>query len=418
MERAAPDKKILVINCGSSSLKYEIWQMPQRVSMGRGIVERIGELKGKIAQKAPKGELTREVQVPHHKAAMELVSSALTDPERGIIGSLSEIAGVGHRVVHGGEQYASSVVIDEEVVKAIEKNCELAPLHNPPNLQGIREAMAALPGLKQVAVFDTAFHQTMPPAAYLYGLPWELYEKYKIRRYGFHGTSHRFVAARAMTLMKRVPENTNIITSHLGNGASVTAIEHGRSIDTSMGFTPLEGLMMGTRCGDIDPAILGFLAARGYTPEQLNTMLQKKSGLLGLSGISNDLRDLEAEAAQGNQRAQLALEVYAYRVRKYIGAYVANLVKVDALVFTGGIGQHGVKMRERICHRLENLGIFMDYALNVSLGSGEGIVSSPFSPIAILVVPTNEEQQIAIDTYDLIFGAEVTWRRRQTDVSL
>ncbi len=418
MERAAPDKKILVINCGSSSLKYEVWQMPQRVSMGRGIVERIGELKGKIAQKSPKGEVTREVQVPHHKAAMELVSAALTDPERGIVGSLSEIAGVGHRVVHGGEQYASSVVIDEEVVKAIEKNCELAPLHNPPNLQGIREAMAALPGLKQVAVFDTAFHQTMPPAAYLYGLPWELYEKYKIRRYGFHGTSHRFVAARAMTLMKRVPENTNIITSHLGNGASVTAIEHGRSIDTSMGFTPLEGLMMGTRCGDIDPAILGFLAARGYTPEQLNTMLQKKSGLLGLSGISNDLRDLEAEAAQGNQRAQLALEVYAYRVRKYIGAYVANLVKVDALVFTGGIGQHGVKMRERICHRLENLGIFMDYALNVSLGSGEGIVSSPFSPIAILVVPTNEEQQIAIDTYDLIFGAEVTWRRRQTDVSL
>ena len=418
MQRAAPDKKILVINCGSSSLKYEVWQMPQRASMGKGIVERIGELKGRISQKSPNGDLNRDVQVPHHKAAMELVSAALTDPERGIIGSLDEIAGVGHRVVHGGEHYASSVVIDEEVMKAIEKNCELAPLHNPPNLQGIREAEAALPGLKQVAVFDTAFHQTMPPAAYMYGLPWELYEKYKIRRYGFHGTSHRFVAARAMTLMKRVPENTNIITCHLGNGASVTAIEHGKSIDTSMGFTPLEGLMMGTRCGDIDPAILSFLAARGYTPEQINTMLQKKSGLLGLSGISNDLRDLEAEAAQGNQRAQLALEVYAYRVRKYIGAYVANLVKVDALVFTGGIGQHGVKMRERICHRLENLGIFMDYTLNVSLGSGEGIVSSPFSPITILVVPTNEEQQIAIDTYDLIFGAEVTWRRRQTDVSL
>jgi acetate kinase len=418
MEKAAPDKKILVINCGSSSLKYEVWQMPQRVSMGRGIVERIGELKGKIAQKAPKGEITREVQVPHHKAAMELVSAALTDPERGIIARMSEIAGVGHRVVHGGEQYANSVVIDAEVMKAIEKCCELAPLHNPPNLQGIREAEAALPGLKQVAVFDTAFHQTMPPAAFMYGLPWELYEKYKVRRYGFHGTSHRFVAARAMTLMKRVPENTNIITCHLGNGASVTAIEHGKSIDTSMGFTPLEGLMMGTRSGDIDPAILSFLAARGYTPEQLTTMLQKKSGLLGLSGISNDLRDLEAEAAQGNSRALLALEVYAYRVRKYIGAYVANLVKVDAMVFTGGIGQHGVKMRERICHRLENLGIFMDYALNVSLGSGEGIVSSPFSPIAILVVPTNEELQIAIDTYDLIFAAEVTWRRRRTDVSL
>lgn len=418
MQRAAPDKRILVINCGSSSLKYEVWQMPQRVSMGRGIVERIGEPKGRIVQESPKGEVTREVQVPHHKAAMQLVSAALTDPDRGIIGSLGEIAGVGHRVVHGGEQYASSVVIDDAVTKAIEKNCELAPLHNPPNLQGIREAQAALPELKQVAVFDTAFHQTLPPAAYMYGLPWELYEKYKIRRYGFHGTSHRFVAARAMTLMKRVPENTNVVTCHLGNGASVTAIEHGKSIDTSMGFTPLEGLMMGTRSGDIDPAILGFLAARGYTPEQLHTILQRKSGLLGLSGISNDLRDLEAEAAQGNQRAQLALEVYAYRVRKYVGAYVANLVKVDALVFTGGIGQHGAKMRERICHRLENLGIFMDYALNISRGSREGIVSSPFSPITILVVPTNEELQIAIDTYDLIFGAEVTWRRRGTDVSL
>jgi len=386
--------------------------------MGRGSVERIGEPKGRISQKSPKGDLNRDVQVPDHKAAMQLASAALTDPERGIVGDLSEIAGVGHRVVHGGEQYANSVVIDGEVMKAIEKNCELAPLHNPPNLEGIREAEAALPKLKHVAVFDTAFHQTMPPAAYMYGLPWELYEKYKIRRYGFHGTSHRFVAARAMTLMKRVPENTNVVTCHLGNGASVTAIEHGRSIDTSMGFTPLEGLVMGTRCGDIDPAIISFLAARGYTAEQITTTLQKKSGLLGLSGISNDLRDLEAEAAQGNQRAQLALEVYASRVRKYIGAYVANLVKVDALVFTGGIGQHGVKMRERICHRLENLGVFMDYALNVSAGSGEGIVSSPFSPIAVLVVPTNEEQQIAIDTYDLIFGAEVTWRRRQADVSL
>jgi acetate kinase len=418
MESAASDRKILVINCGSSSLKYEVWQMPQRVSMGRGIVERIGELKGKITQKSARGEISRDVQVPHHKAAMELVSAALTDPAKGIISDMQQITAVGHRVVHGGEQYARSVVIDDEVLKAIEKNCELAPLHNPPNLQGIREAEAALPGRRQVAVFDTAFHQTMPPAAYLYGLPWELYEKYKIRRYGFHGTSHRFVAARAMTLMKRVPEYTNIITCHLGNGASVTAIEHGKSIDTSMGFTPLEGLMMGTRSGDIDPAILTFLEARGYTSDQLTTLLQKKSGLLGLSGISNDLRDLENEAAAGNQRAQLALEVYAYRVRKYVGAYVANLVKVDALVFTGGIGQHGVKMRERICHRLENLGIFMDYALNESLGSGEGIVSSPFSPITILVVPTNEELQIAIDTYDLIFGADATWRRRSTDVSL
>jgi acetate kinase len=411
-------RKILVINCGSSSLKYEVWGMPQRTSLGRGIVERIGELKGRISQKTDHSEYTREVQVPHHKAAMELVREALTDPERGILADLSEISGVGHRVVHGGEQYASSVVIDDDVMKAIEKNVELAPLHNPPNLIGIREAQAVLPTTKQVAVFDTAFHQTMPPAAYLYGLPYELYEKYKIRRYGFHGTSHRYVAGRAMEFLKRDPSNTNIITCHLGNGASVTAIEHGRSIDTSMGFTPLEGLMMGTRSGDIDPAIVDFLERRGYSSPEVNNLLQKKSGLLGLSGISNDLRDLEEEAAKGNVRAIQALEVYAYRVRKYVGAYVANLVKVDGLVFTGGIGQNGVKMRERICHRLENLGIFMDYGLNASLGSGEGIVSSPFSPIAILVVQTNEELQIAIDSYDLIFGAEPSYRRRSSDVTI
>ena len=412
------DTKILVINCGSSSLKYEVYRMPQRISLGRGIVERIGELKGKISQKTPKGDYLREVQVPHHKAAMELVRDALTNGERGVLAGIEEISGVGHRVVHGGEAYASSVVIDDAVIAAVEKNAELAPLHNPPNLIGIREAIALLPGKKQVAVFDTAFHQTMPPAAYLYGLPYELYEKYKIRRYGFHGTSHRYVASRALELLKRFPENTNIITCHLGNGASATAIEHGRSVDTSMGFTPLEGLMMGTRSGDIDPAIVDFLERRGYSSAEVNSLLNKKSGLLGLSGISNDLRDLETEAARGNQRAVEALEVYAYRVRKYIGAYVANLVKVDALVFTGGIGQNGVKMRERICHRLENLGIFMDYAVNVSLGSGEGIVSAPYSPIAILVVPTNEELQIAIDTYGLIFGREVSYRRRQTDVSV
>jgi acetate kinase len=416
--KTVTERKILVINCGSSSLKYEVWRMPQRVSLGRGIVERIGELKGKIAQKTPKGDYTRDIQVPHHKAAMELVREALTDPALGAVNRMEEIAGVGHRVVHGGEQYAASALIDDDVVKAIEQNVELAPLHNPPNLIGIREAQALLPDLRQVAVFDTSFHQTMPPAAYLYGLPWELYEKYKIRRYGFHGTSHRYVAARAMEFLKRFPENTNVITCHLGNGASVTAIEHGISIDTSMGFTPLEGLMMGTRSGDIDPAIVDFLERRGYSSAEVNALLNKKSGLLGLSGISNDLRDLEVEAAKGNPRAVQALEVYAYRVRKYVGAYVANLVKVDALVFTGGIGQNGVKMRERICHRLENLGIFMDYGLNTSRGSGEGLVSTPYSPIAILVVQTNEELQIAIDTYDLIFGADEAYQRRRTDVNL
>ncbi len=412
------DKKILVINCGSSSVKYEVYQMPQRHSLGKGIVERIGEATGKITQKTPRGDISREERVPDHKRAMELVRDALTDPAAGALTGFEEIAGVGHRVVHGGEQYAHSVIIDAEVVKAVEQNSELAPLHNPSNLVGIREAQAILPGVKQVAVFDTAFHQTMPPAAFLYGLPYEFYEKYRIRRYGFHGTSHRYAAARAMMLLKRFPENTNVITCHLGNGASVAAIEHGRSVDTSMGFTPLEGLVMGTRSGDIDPAILHYLETRGYAAEQLNNILNKKSGLLGLSGISNDLRDLEAAAAKGNQRAQVALDVYANRVRKYIGAYVSNLVKVDALVFTGGIGQYGVKMRERICHRLENLGIVMDYQLNASREGEEGLVSAPYSPIAILVIPANEELQIATDTYDLIFGTDVTYRRRKTDVSL
>lgn len=418
MPEAVTARKILVINCGSSSLKYEVWQMPDRTSLGKGIVERIGELKGRIVQTTPRGQYEREVQVPHHRMAMQLVRDALTDRDRGVLADLAEIAGVGHRVVHGGERYASSVLIDEAVLKAVEECCELAPLHNPPNLSGIREAQAVLPGVKQVAVFDTAFHQTMPPAAYHYALPYEMYEKFRIRRYGFHGTSHRYVAARALELLRRVPENTNVITAHLGNGASITAIEHGKSIDTSMGFTPLEGLMMGTRSGDIDPAIFYYLEARGYTCDQINAILNKKSGLLGLSGISNDLRDLESAAAQGNARAQLALDVYAHRVRKYIGAYVANLVRVDALVFTGGIGQHGVRMRERICHRLENIGIFMDYGQNVALGSGEGAVSTPYSPIAILVIPTNEELQIAVDTYTLIFGSDGRFRRRRTDFTM
>jgi acetate kinase len=331
---------------------------------------------------------------------------------------MEDIGGVGHRVVHGGDRYASSVIIDEDVVRTVEETSALAPLHNPPNLIGIREARTLLPDVKHVAVFDTAFHQTMPSAAYLYAVPYELYEKYKIRRYGFHGTSHRFVAARAMELLKRSPENTNVITCHLGNGASITAIERGRSVDTSMGFTPLEGLMMGTRSGDIDPAIINFLEERGMSSSEWYSLLNKKSGLLGLSGISNDLRDLEAEAAKGNPRAIEALDVYAYRVRKYIGSYAAALGKVDALVFTGGIGQFGVKMRERICRRLENIGLLMDPRLNESLGSGEGVVSTPFSPTAILVVPTNEELQIALDSYDLIRGAAVGFHRRRSDVTI
>ncbi len=412
------ERYILVLNCGSSSLKYEVFRMPHRISIGRGIVERIGEKKGRILQNSDKGRFETEEEVPNHKVAMGLVSKAMTDGRTGFLKSLEDISGIGHRVVHGGDKYAASVIIDEDVLKAVQEFSELAPLHNPPNLTGIREAMELLPNVKNVAVFDTAFHQTMPPAAYLYGLPRQMYEKFKIRRYGFHGTSHRYVSSRALTLMKRSHENTNVISCHLGNGASVTAIENGRSVDTSMGFTPLEGLLMGTRCGDIDPAIVLYLQDRGYSSKDLNTMLNKKSGLLGLSELSNDLRDLESAAETGNTKAQEALDVYAYHVRKYIGSYMANLVKVDILIFTGGIGQNGIKMRERICHRLENIGIFMDYDLNKSHGSKEGLVSHTFSPTAILVVPTNEELQIAIDVADLLFAQDTDYRRRSSDLSI
>ncbi len=395
-------KKILVINCGSSSLKYEIYEMPAQTSLGKGLVDRIGIDDGSISHEGVNGAYEQQTDIPNHTRAMELVIAALTDSRNGIVSSLDEIAGVGHRVVHGGEAYSASVVIDEDVEAAIEKNIELAPIHNPANLTGIREARAVLPRQRHVAVFDTAFHQTIPPAAYLYGLPRELYDKYRIRRYGFHGTSHRYVASRAVELLKRSSDNTNLITCHLGNGCSVTAIKNGRSIDTSMGFTPLEGLMMGTRSGDIDPAIIFFLLERGRTAEELNTMLNKESGMKGLSGISNDLRDVEEAAELGDRNAADALDVYAHKVRQYIGAYAAEIVKVDALVFTGGVGEHGTRMRERICRRLENLGIVMDYRKNLENGARRGVISMDYSPTTIVVQPTNEELQIAIDTYDRI----------------
>lgn len=406
METRRDGTTVLVLNCGSSSLKYEVFRMPQKESLGKGLVERIGESGSFLQQTAPLGTMRIEETMPDHGHAMARVAKALMDKDRGILSEVDQIEAIGHRVVHGGERFSQSVVINEDVLCAIEANIELAPLHNPANLIGIREAMKLLPGKPNIAVFDTAFHQTMPPAAYLYGLPRELYDKYKIRRYGFHGTSHRYVADRALSLMKRDVENTNLITCHLGNGASITAIENGKSIDTSMGFTPLEGLVMGTRSGDIDPAILGFLEERGYSAKDLSSMVNKKSGLIGLSGISNDLRDLEAAVDVGNKNAIEALEVYAHRVRKYIGAYSAELFKVDGLVFTGGIGQHGVRMRERICHRLENIGIIMDYAKNEANGRKEGIVSTPYSPTTILVIPTNEELQIALDVVEVAFPSK------------
>jgi acetate kinase len=398
--------KILVVNCGSSSLKYEVYDMPSRSSLGKGSVERVGEKIGRLEQSSQNGRIVKEQEIPDHQTAVTLMGEALVNDPQGVVGSLDEIVGVGHRVVHGGERYAESVIIDDDVIAAIEDNIELAPLHNPVNLTGIRNVRELLPDVPQVAVFDTAFHQSLTPAAFLYGLPRELYDRYKIRRYGFHGTSHRFVAAEAMKFAKRSFENTNVISCHLGNGASITAIKNGRSIDTSMGFTPLEGLVMGTRSGDIDPAIIFYLMERGYTASQLNEMLNKKSGLLGLSGISNDLRDLEEAAERGNRNAQDALDVYAYRIRKYIGGYSANMVKTDLLVFTGGIGQYGTRMRERICNRLENIGIVMDYRKNLENGPRMGVISMDYSPVTILVIPTNEELQIAIDTFELVEPTE------------
>ena len=373
--------------------------MPEGVSRGKGTIERIGLGMGSITQIAQdKTAYRRELEITDHGMAMTLVFEALAM----LIDNMREITGVGHRVVHGGEHYSESVIIDHEVLQAIKENTQLAPLHNPANLTGIREASALFPHLKQIAVFDTAFHQTIPPAAYLYGLPREFYEKFKIRRYGFHGTSHRFVSRVAVEYMKRAVENTNVISCHLGNGASITAIAGGRSVDTSMGFTPLEGLVMGTRCGDIDPAIIFFLLEQGYSPEALNALLNKKSGVYGLSGISNDFRDLEAAAEKGDKVAEETLDVFAHRARHYIGAYMAELVKVDLLLFTGGIGEYDLNVRERICHRLENLGIIIDVEKNRSNGPRLGIISTDYSPVSILVVPTNEELQIAMDTHRLI----------------
>jgi acetate kinase len=376
--------------------------MPAGKSLGKGLIERIGLNDAKISQDYQDRHYCSVLDIPDHAKAFKCMMQALLHDGLGILESIDEIKGIGHRVVHGGEQYSQSVLIDDGVIKAIEDNIELAPLHNPANLTGIMESQKILPGIPQVAVFDTAFHQTLPPSAFLYGIPREFYEKYRIRRYGFHGTSHRYVAGIALQMLKRSKDNTNLITCHLGNGASITAIQAGQSVDTSMGFTPLEGLMMGTRSGDLDPSIIFYLEERGFDFHDLNSILNKKSGLLGLSGISSDLRDIEAAADQGDLNAQETLDTYAYRIRRYIGAYAANLVKVDAIVFTGGIGQNAVKMRERICDRLENVGIHINLEKNRKVGGKAGIISQPYSPVTILVIPTNEELQIALDAAMII----------------
>lgn len=395
--------KILVINCGSSSLKYQLIDMETEELMAKGLVERIGIEGSRIKHETiGKEKKTIETPMQDHKRALELVMESLTNEEYGAIKSLEEIDAVGHRVVHGGEDFAKSVVIDEKVLKGIEDNVEIAPLHNPPNIMGIKACQRLLPNVKQVAVFDTAFHQTMPEESYIYALPYEYYEKYKIRRFGFHGTSHKYITNRAAEMLGKDVNEVNLITCHLGNGSSICAVKNGKSIDTSMGFTPLEGLAMGTRCGDLDPAIIPFIMEKeNLSTEEINTLINKKSGVLGISGVSSDFRDIEAARDEGNKRAKLALDIFEKRVRGYIGSYMTELDHVDAIVFTAGVGENSIEMRESIVNGLKSLGIKIDQERNNVRGEDK-LISADDSSIKIFVIPTNEELMIARDTKELV----------------
>lgn len=395
--------KILVINCGSSSLKYQLIDMNGEEVLCKGLVERIGIEGSRIKHDTTgKERVIIEEPMANHKVALGLVLNALIDENHGAIKSMDEIGAVGHRVVHGGETFASSVVIDEEVMKVLDECIELAPLHNPPNITGIEACKELMPNTPMVAVFDTAFHQTMEADNYIYPIPYEYYEKYKIRRYGFHGTSHKYVSLRAAEILGKDIKDLNIVTCHLGNGSSVCAVQGGKSMDTSMGFTPLEGLAMGTRSGDIDPAIIPFIMDKeNMTFEEVNNMLNKQSGVLGISGISSDFRDLEVAMNEGNKRAKLALDVFVNRVKKYVGAYVATMCSIDALVFTAGIGENSSYIREKVCEGLECLGIKIDHELNNIRGE-EAYINKDLTSAAILVIPTNEELMIARDTLGLV----------------
>ena len=395
--------KVLVINCGSSSLKYQVLDMTDESLLAKGLVERIG-MDGSVINHTKVGEdtIVNEVPMKDHKEAIAQVLAAIQDKDHGVVSDMSEIGAVGHRVVHAGEKYAESVVINDTVMKALEECIEIAPLHNPPNLSGIEACRALMPTTPMVAVFDTAFHQTMPPESYIYAIPYEYYQKYKIRRYGFHGTSHKYVSQRAADMLNVNINDLKLITCHLGNGASVTAIKHGRVIDTSMGFTPLEGLVMGTRSGDLDPAIVSYIKEKeGLDDAGVNNILNKKSGVLGVSGVSSDFRDIEAAVEEGNERAALALRMFAHRVRFYIGAYIAEMNGVDAIVFTAGVGENDISMREIICSNLGNLGIKLDPIKNKVRGR-DTIISTDDSKVSLLLIPTNEELMIARDTYNLV----------------
>jgi len=393
--------KVLVINAGSSSVKYYLYEMPQAEVLANGVVERIGQEGSNLLHFVGDATHSEEIRVESVGEAMELILETLAKKDVGVVADISEIVAVGHRVVHGGEEFTGSVVVEERVIASIEKFADLAPLHNPPNLAGIQAVQRKVPGARQVACFDTAFHSTIPEVAYMYALPYELYEKYGIRRYGFHGISHRYVARRAAAMLGKGKYEINAVTCHLGNGCSIAAVKQGKSVDTSMGFTPLEGVPMGTRCGDLDPAILFYLGDKGYDVETLNRICNKESGLLGLSGVSNDVRNLVNIARQDNTRAKLAVDVFCYRIKKYIGAYTAVLDTVDALVFTGGIGENALHLREQICSGLRQIGVQIDREANSAAIAQEAEISTNNSRVRVLVIPTNEQAAIANDTYEL-----------------
>lgn len=395
--------KILVLNCGSSSVKYQLIEVESRQALARGSVERIGMSGATLTNLRYDGdEIKIAGEIVDHIVAIEFILAVLLSRNHGVITDKSEIAAVGHRVVHGGETFTSSMLITDDVIKGIRQNFEIAPLHNPHNLRGINACQVNLPGTPQVAVFDTAFHQQMPKRAYLYGIPYSLYSQYRIRRYGFHGTSHRYVAQRAAELLESDPGSLNIVTCHLGNGCSMAAVHHGVSIDTTMGFTPLEGLLMGTRSGDIDPSVILYIMAKeGITLAEANTLLNKHSGLQGISGISSDMREILNEMKNGDRKATYAFDVFCYRVRKYIGAYAAAMGGVDAVVFTGGIGENSWEVRKASCENLEYLGITIDDDLNRS-SEKEKTITTPDSRTKVLVIPTNEELVIALDTHAII----------------
>lgn len=395
---------VLVINCGSSSLKYQLIDMDNEIVLAKGLAEKIGLDDSIFTHKASNKEKLRlDGQIKDHKEALDKIMSVLTHEKYGVIKSLKEIEAIGHRVVHGGEYYSSSVLIDDKVMEAVEKCIELAPLHNPANILGINACKNLLPGVPMVAVFDTAFHQTIPEEAFIYPLPYEYYEKYRIRKYGFHGTSHKYVSKRAATLLDKKVEDIKIVTCHLGNGASVSAVKNGKSIETTMGFTPLEGLAMGTRCGSIDPSIVTFIQDNErLSTKEVDDILNKKSGVLGISGVSSDFRDIEIKAEEGNTRAKLALDVFAYRVKTSIGACIAAMDGVDTIVFTAGLGENSPMDREKICLGLSYLGLEIDLEKNKVRGK-ETIISTPESKVSVLVIPTDEEMAIARDTKEIIF---------------